>query len=194
MISAIARTALEQETPGARDWITIAVLCGLRQAEQFNRKKADVDTHIWAFIIPNAKHADQPKIAYIPPSAREAVKRQLQTPGPWLIPHPLNPTQPFPISRWYKTGYRRAVRKAGLPNNFNWHSLRHTFASRMLLSGASTKTVAQAGGWSSERMVAEVYGHLTNQHVIEAMERAATGSGTATRKPTTARTIRKSLK
>ncbi len=186
--------ALEQETPGARDWITIAVLCGLRQAEQFNRKKADVDTHIWAFIIPNAKHADQPKIAYIPPSAREAVQRQLQTPEPWLIPHPLNPTQPFPISRWYKTGYRRAVRKAGLPKNFNWHSLRHTFASRMLLSGASTKTVAQAGGWSSERMVAEVYGHLTNQHVIEAMERAATGSGTATRKPTTARTTRKSLK
>ena len=69
-------TQLEQETPSARDWITIAVLCGLRQAEQFTRKKADVDTHIWAFVIPNAKHANQPKIAYIPPSAREAVQRQ----------------------------------------------------------------------------------------------------------------------
>lgn len=186
--------ALEQELPSSKDWITIAVLCGLRQAEQFKRKKADVDTNIWAFVIPNAKHATQPKIAYIPPSAREAVQRQLQTPGPWLFPRPDNPNEPFPIQRWYKTGYRRAVRKAGLPKNFNWHSLRHTFASRMLLSGASTKTVAQAGGWSSERMVAEVYGHLTNQHVIEAMERAATVPGTATKQGSIPRIKRKSLK
>jgi integrase len=188
---------LEQETPGARDWITIAVLCGLRQAEQFNRLKSDVDTHLWAFVIPNAKHANQPKIAYIPPSAREAVQRQLQTPGPWLFPdthNPQNTQNPFPIKRWYKTVYRRAVRKAELPKNFNWHSLRHTFASRMLLAGASTKTVAQAGGWSSERMVADVYGHLTNQHVIEAMERAATGSSTATNKTAHRKHARKSLK
>lgn len=185
---------LEQETPGARDWLTIAVLCGLRQAEQFTRKKADVDTHLWAFVIPNAKHADQPKIAYIPPSAREAVQRQFATPGPWLIPHPQNPTEPFPIKRWYKTVYRRAVKAAGLPEKFNWHSLRHTFASRMLLSGASTKTVAQAGGWSSERMVADVYGHLTNRFVIEAMERAATGFGTATKQGAPKHAKRKSLK
>lgn len=166
---------LEQETPGSRDWITIAVLCGLRQAEQFTRKKAEVDTHLWAFIIPNAKHATEPKVAFVPPSAREAVQRQLQTPGPWLIPNPYNPHEPFPIKRWYKTVYRRAVKAAGLPEKFNWHSLRHTFASRMLLSGASTKTVADAGGWSSEKMVAGVYGHLTKQFIVEAMERAATG-------------------
>lgn len=177
---------LERETPGASDWIRIAVLCGLRQAEQFSRTKAEVDTHIWAFIIPNAKHADEPKIAYIPPSARAAVQRQLTSPGPWLIPNPSDPREPFPIKRWYKTVYRRAVQAAGLPRKFNWHSLRHTFASRMLMAGASTKTVAQAGGWTSEKMVADVYGHLTNQFVIEAMERAATGSGTAT--TTTAKT------
>lgn len=152
---------LARETPGARDWLTIAVLCGLRQAEQFTRRKSDVDTHLWAFVIPNAKHADQPKIAYIPPSAREAVQRQFATPGPWLIPNPHNPTEPFPIK---------------------------------LLSGASTKTVAQAGGWSSERMVADVYGHLTNQFVIEAMERAATGFGTATKQGTPKHAKRKSLK
>lgn len=171
---------LERETPGARDWITIAVLCGLRQAEQFTRKKTDVDTNIWAFIIPNAKHANEPKVAYIPPSAREAVQRQLQTPGPWLFPKLTDPREPFPINRWYKTVYRRAIQAAGLPKKFNWHSLRHTFASRMLMAGASTKTVAQAGGWSSERMVADVYGHLTNQFVIDAMERAATVPSTAT--------------
>ncbi|MGL5937043.1 MAG: tyrosine-type recombinase/integrase, partial [Cetobacterium sp.] len=185
---------LERETPGSRDWLTIAVLCGLRQGEQFTRKKADVDTHLWAFVIPNAKHADQPKIAYIPPSAQEAVQRQLQTPGPWLFPHPRNPQEPFPISRWYKTVYRRAIRTAGLPKKFNWHSLRHTFASRMLMAGASTKTVAQAGGWSSERMVADVYGHLTNQFVIDAMERAATGFSTATKPTTQEHLPRKTLK
>lgn len=185
---------LERETPGAQDWITIAVLCGLRQAEQFTRKKADVDTHLWAFIIPNAKHATEPKVSFIPPSAREAVQRQLQSPGPWLIPHPRNPSEPFPIKRWYKTVYRRAVKAAGLPEKFNWHSLRHTFASRMLLSGASTKTVADAGGWSSEKMVANVYGHLTNQFVVDAMERAATVSKTATTSDAQPKQDRKPLK
>lgn len=185
---------LEQETPGSRDWITIAVLCGLRQAEQFTRKKADVDTHLWAFVIPNAKHATEPKIAYIPPSAREAVQRQLATPGPWLIPNPHNQHEPFPIKRWYKTVYKRAVQAAGLPKKFNWHSLRHTFASRMLLSGASTKTVAEAGGWSSEKMVANVYGHLTHQFIVDAMEKSATVSSTATNTPGLARQARKPLK
>ncbi len=170
---------LEQETPGVTDWIRIAVACGLRQDEQFSRKKTDVDTHLWAFIIADAKHQDDPKIVYIPPSVVPSVRNLLKSPGPWLIPNPADHREPFPIKRWYKTKYRRAVKAIGLPNKFNWHSLRHTFASRMLMAGASTKTVAEAGGWSSERMVADVYGHLTNQFVVDAMERAATGTGTA---------------
>lgn len=171
---------LEEETPGVSDWVRLAVICGLRQSEQFLRLKTDVDTHLWLFVIAHAKHQKEPKIVHIPPSVIPAVQTLLASPGPWLIPNPRNPHEPFPIKRWYKTKFRRAVAAVGLPKNFTWHSLRHTFASRMLMTGASTKTVSHAGGWSSERMVDQVYGHLSNQFVVDAMELAATGVATAT--------------
>jgi integrase len=166
---------LEHDTPGVRDWVQIAAVCGLRQGEQFGRLKSEVDVSVlWAFIIPDAKHENEPKHIFIPPIARPAVLRQMQSPGPWFIPNPDNPREPFPVKRWYKSRFAKAVKALGL--SCNWHSLRHTFASRMLLSGASTKTVAQAGGWKNEKMVAEVYGHLTKQHIIDAMEKAAEGN------------------
>jgi integrase len=170
---------LEQETPGVTDFVKLAVTCGLRQGEQFNRLKTDVDTESWCFVIPHAKHQKEPKVIPIPPSVRPSVLTFLRSPGPWLIPDPTNPGKPFPVRQWYKTKYRRAVREVGLPKGFNWHSLRHTFASRLLQSGATTKTVRHAGGWSSERMVDEVYGHLENEFVMDAMERAATVFSTA---------------
>lgn len=171
---------LEQETPGVTNWVRLSILCGLRQSELFGRPKAEVDTHLWLFVIPRAKHQDEPKLIQIPPSARPYVKELLKSTGPWLIPHPRNPEKPFPVKQWYKTKFRRAVKSVGLPKKFNWHSLRHTFASRMLASGASTHTVRHAGGWSSERMVDQVYGQLSNQFVSDAMERAATVFSTAT--------------
>ena len=64
----------------------------------------------------------------------------------------------------------------------------------MLLSSESTKTVAEAGGWSSEKMVANVYGHLTHQFIVDAMEKSATVSSTATNTPGLAPQARKSLK
>jgi integrase len=46
------------------------------------------------------------------------------------------------------------------------HALgRHSFATRLLKNGYSTKFVAQAGGWASTRMVDMVYGHLEHDPV-----------------------------
>lgn len=171
---------LEQETPGVTNWVRLSIICGLRQGELFGRLKCEVDTALWVFVIPRAKHQDEPKIIQIPPSARPYVRTLLASSGPWLIPHPADPRKPFPVKQWYKTKYRRAVLAVRLPKTFNWHSLRHTFASRMLAAGASTHTVRHAGGWSSERMVDQIYGQLSNQFVADAMERAVTVAATVT--------------
>lgn len=179
---------LEQETPGILHAVRLAVLLGLRQGEEFARRKAEVDTTHWLMTIPNAKHLTQPKVLAVVPEAREPVRGLLASPGPWLIPHPENPELPFPIKTWYKTKFRRAVKAVGLPAGFNWHSFRHTFATRMLESGASADTVALAGGWKSPRMVSQVYGHIGHAHVAAAVERAAqqfrTATGTAPREET----------
>lgn len=164
---------LERETTGIAHAVRVAVMLGLRQGEEFSRRKAEVDTDLWMITIPDAKHLDQPKVVHIVPSVRPDVLALLASPGPWLVPNPADPSRPFPIKTWYKTKFCRARREVGLPSGFNWHSFRHTFATRLLLSGASTNTVAHAGGWKSERMVAQVYGHLSRGFVGDAVERAA---------------------
>lgn len=164
---------LEQETPGISHVVRLAVTLGLRQGEEFSRRKAEVDCHHWILTIPDAKHLSEPKVVAIVPSVREDVRALLATDGPWLVPNPADSSRRFPIKTWYKTKFRRACKAVGLPAGFNWHSFRHTFATRLLLSGASTNTVAHAGGWKSERMVAQVYGHLSRSFVGEAVEKAA---------------------
>lgn len=60
---------------------------------------------------------------------------------------------------------RKACERAGVPY-YGSHALgRHSFASRLLRKGYSTKFVAQAGGWASSRMVDEIYGHLEKDPV-----------------------------
>jgi integrase len=60
---------------------------------------------------------------------------------------------------------RRACRMAGV-EWYGSHALgRHSFATRLLKNGYSTKFVAQAGGWASTRMVDMVYGHLEHDPV-----------------------------
>jgi site-specific recombinase XerD len=52
------------------------------------------------------------------------------------------------------------------------HTLRHTFASRLVMSGADLLTVQELGGWQTIGMV-ERYTHLSKGHKAEALERLA---------------------
>lgn len=50
---------------------------------------------------------------------------------------------------------------------------RHAFAARLLRAGHTLKVVAEAGGWRSLRMVSEVYGHLEQSAVDQAVVSAS---------------------
>ncbi|MBI2060387.1 MAG: site-specific integrase [Nitrospirae bacterium] len=57
-----------------------------------------------------------------------------------------------------------------------WHSLRHTWASRLVMAGVPIKTLMELGGWSSLEMV-EVYAHIGDEHKAEAVKRLDVYSG-----------------
>jgi integrase len=59
---------------------------------------------------------------------------------------------------------RRACKKAGI-RSLGFHQLRHSFATRLLVSGVSMKIVAQLLGHSSVRMIEKHYGHLQDEHL-----------------------------
>jgi len=59
--------------------------------------------------------------------------------------------------------FKKAVRAAGLPANFTFHGLRHTYASQLVQAGAPLIVVAQQLGHANINSVSAVYGHLAPQ-------------------------------
>lgn len=62
--------------------------------------------------------------------------------------------------RQHSNLFRRAVGKAGLPADFSFHGLRHTYASDLVRNGVPLTLVARQLGHSDSRAVAATYGHL----------------------------------
>jgi integrase len=67
--------------------------------------------------------------------------------------------------------FARACRRAELPG-VTPHVLRHTFGSRLAMSGVPPRTIMELGGWRSLAMV-QRYSHLSPEHQADAMERLA---------------------
>ena len=61
-----------------------------------------------------------------------------------------------------------AALKGAKVNNFRWHDLRHTFASRLVEAGANIKLVQEACGHASITMTAR-YAHVSNNALKDAM-------------------------
>ena len=79
---------------------------------------------------------------------------------------PLNPKQ------WYKQVFRPACRRARLPDGVTWHTLRHTFNSRLAMTGSNEATLLALGQWKSPKMI-QRYVHLYREHLDKALERAS---------------------
>jgi len=59
--------------------------------------------------------------------------------------------------------------RAGI-ENFRWHDLRHTWASRLVQQGTPVNVLQEMGAWESEGMVRR-YAHLAPAHLAEHAER-----------------------
>ncbi len=66
--------------------------------------------------------------------------------------------------------FKRLLEKAGLPD-MNFHSLRHTFATRGLASGMDIKTLSELMGHSSVSVTLDIYAHSQMEHKRRGMER-----------------------
>jgi integrase/recombinase XerD len=67
-------------------------------------------------------------------------------------------------ARQYPNLFRRAVRQSGLPAEFAFHGLRHTYASDLVRNGVALSLVARQLGHADTRSVAATYGHLAEQY------------------------------
>ena len=71
--------------------------------------------------------------------------------------------------RSFRTAFERAVRKAGV-QDFTFHDLRHTFASRLVMAGVGLPTVKELLGHKDITMTLR-YAHLSSDHKQAAVKK-----------------------
>lgn len=74
-------------------------------------------------------------------------------------------------------GFRAACRKAGLCD-VTPHTLRHTFATRLVENGVDLRTVQELGGWATLSLI-QRYAHVSPTRKVEAVEGLVRNSSTA---------------
>lgn len=84
----------------------------------------------------------------------------------------------FPLSQANGRTWRTAVKAAGL-EDFRFHDLRHTWASRHIQAGTPLHALMELGGWTDPAMVRK-YAHFSAAHLQEFAENVARRSESGT--------------
>lgn len=72
---------------------------------------------------------------------------------------------------FYKN-YHKLLKKAGI-ENANFHTLRHTFATRCLESNINLLSISKTLGHSSIKVTGDIYIHMTDSHQKECLDKLA---------------------
>jgi len=165
---------MENLPPHLRPLVTMALHTGMRRGELQALKWQDVDFETGALRIRLDKAGDGRWVA-LNSVARHAlltVKREEKVMSPYVF---CSPKGKF-MHNWERD-WRPALQAAKIPD-FRFHDCRHTFASRLAMTGVDLYTVQRAGGWKTQVMV-QRYAHLSPDHMRAAVERLAQGTSPA---------------
>ncbi len=148
----------------------LALNTGLRLSEQYEARWENVDFEHRVLTVPRSKNG-QPRHVRLNDAAVGALLRLrdrteasaftcggIRTPRVW---------------------FERVLELAEI-SGFSWHCLRHTFASRLVTSGADLRTVAELLGDKTLAMVMR-YAHLAPDYQLAAVKRMESQFGTDTR-------------
>jgi integrase len=156
-------------TENARQRVQFLIHTGLRKAEFTHLRWKDLDLRQGIITIPRSKNGET---RHVPMTS--AVKTLLNR-----LPRTLDASafvfpssDGTPHSHWVEKAFPEAVRAAGI-EDFRFHDLRHTFASRLAMAGVDLLSIKELGGWKSLTMV-QRYAHLSPSHRREAIERLVT--------------------
>jgi integrase len=153
-----------------KDLISFAVNTGLRQMELIMLEWNQVDL-IQNVLLLNNQNAvtKSKKVRNIPlnKAAREILeKRNQQSNYGRVFTYKSVPINPDFLSKKFK----KLVVKAEINSDFNFHCLRHTFASWLVQRGVSIYEVSKLLGHADIKTT-QIYAHLRNEDLRNAVER-----------------------
>lgn len=151
--------------------VLIALTTGARYGEIEGLTWVDIDLKKGRAVLQETKNTDKRLIVLVPQvtnALREV--RKIRRIDSDAVFGRINPDgrRTFPS---FRNAWLAALNQAEI-DNFRFHDLRHTFASRMAMRGHSLPEIAGALGHRTLAMV-QRYAHLTEGHVHSAMESTA---------------------
>ena len=166
--------------PKYRPWVRLAILTGMRQAEQFSLRWEDVDFAHGVLTLPVTK-AGGVQYVRLNEEAKSILRGmdggkyavglfpdfQYGQRPVWVFPSQNLRTHLDP-RHFYARIWMPAVRKAGI-EWATWHDLRHTYASRLAMNGQTEGTIATLMRQSSTALVKR-YAHLSPSYLQNAVE------------------------
>ncbi len=155
---------------GEVEWpmVALAIHTGLRQAEQFKLRWDHVDFKTGIITIPRSKHGEARRVP-MNDTVRDILRsRQSRLKSPYVFPSATGET-PLDARNYMNRVFNKALKRAKV-ENFTWHCLRHTFASRLVMKGVDLRTVQELTGHKTMTMTLR-YSHLSPGHQLDAVQR-----------------------
>lgn len=158
--------------------VLLALNTGLRRGDLFDLKWQHVDLGRRQIrkVINKSSHAKRKAGKKVEPvtlpisdeahAVLSQLKRQRDPNSDYVFPSPVSGSRLNNIKR----GVNTALKLAKI-DEFRFHDLRHTFASRLVMAGVDVNTVRELMTHSDIKMTL-VYAHLTDDHKSAALERA----------------------
>lgn len=156
--------------PGRLAEFDLALYTGMRRGEQYTLKWKDVDFDAGLFGTLTVRGKTGRRFIVVNSSARAALQELFQSDG--LAESPSAYVCPE-TKRDNQRDWRRWLEKAAKAANvedFHWHDLRHTFASRLVMAGVDLRTVQSLLGHKNITMTMK-YAHLSPDHRQAAAEK-----------------------
>ena len=163
------QTLVEAASSPLKQLIIVGINSGLRiRAEALTLCWEDLDLRRGLLTV-QAAYAKSGQTRTVPLNARalEALTELKRIAG-YVFSKPNG--DPYKSFEKPFTALCRQVRLAG--TGVSLHTLRHTFASRLVMAGVDLRTVQELGGWSDLSMV-QRYAHVSPSHKAAAVERIA---------------------
>jgi len=135
--------------------LDLALHTGIRRGEQYGLTWDRVSFERGVLTVSGKTGR---RIVPINPDARIAIENLHRASGGSM----------FVCPRWQRW-FESAVAAAGI-ENFRWHDLRHTFASRLVMAGENLRTVQELLGHRSI-LTTQRYAHISNDHLRAAVDR-----------------------
>lgn len=159
------RSKIWELWPDREPEFDLALHTGMRRGEQYQLRWQDVDLTRGILNIARSKHGEA-RYIQINSIARSALVRLKQLAGNNIY---VCPGRDGSRKRYSRQWFEKVTRDAGV-ENFHWHDLRHTFASRLVISGVPLRAVQVLMGHKRIETTLR-YSHLGEDHLHEAVER-----------------------